>query len=267
MAEKQAAEAATETIDQLLEELAAIVTTVEQDQDHEMARTRLQRWKVRTVSNLQTVFGAEEAAKFDKETTIRVTHFHDRVGDRIREAEGYKKRLIALREELEAHPEFVLSQPGHSPRAASQELAGLTNPSCVFLIHGHDEANLLKLRDQLKDRWGLDPKILSSEPWAGRTLIEKFEEEAQEAAFAVALITPDDVIVSDDGEYLQGRPNVIFELGWFCGKLGRKQVTILLKHGTQLHSDLDGVGRIPFSDSIEEAIVDLEKELKAAGLI
>ena len=125
----------------------------------------------------------------------------------------------------------------------------------------------MKLRDLLVERWRLDPKILSAKPWDGRTLIEKFEEEAQEAAFAVALITPDDAALTAEGESFQGRPNVIFELGWFCGKISRKKVTILLKHGTTLHSDLDGIGLIRFHESVEEAYLDLERELKAAGVI
>ena len=65
----------------------------------------------------------------------------------------------------------------------------------------------------------------------------------------MAIITPDDVIQTEDGEYSQGRPNVIFELDWFCGRLGRERVVILLQQGTRLHSDLDGVGRILFINS------------------
>jgi predicted nucleotide-binding protein len=51
------------------------------------------------------------------------------------------------------------------------------------------------------------------EPGKGRTLIEKFEEEARDAVFAFALLTPDDVIKTEKVEYIQPRPNVIFELG------------------------------------------------------
>lgn len=267
MYQQLSAQYAIETIDQFLEELEDIVTKVEQDRDHQMARDRLQRWKSRVVEGIKTTFGAEEAANFERENIIASTHFKDLVGDRISEAERYKSRLTALREEVEAHPEFALSQHGYSPQAASQESVSPINPSCVFIIHGHDQANALKLRDLLTERWGLDPKILSAKPWEGRTLIEKFEEEAQEAAFAVALITPDDAVLTDDGEFFQGRPNVIFELGWFCGKISRKRVTILLKHGTRLHSDLEGIGLIRFRESVEEAYLDLEKELQAAGLI
>lgn len=267
MYQQLSAQYAIEAIDEFLEELEAIVTKVEQDRDHQTADDRLQRWKFRTVKGIKAKFGAEEAAKFESDNITSVTHFNDRVGDRVREAERYKSCRTALKEEVVAHPEFALSQPGYSPQAVSQELVSPINPSCVFIIHGHDQANALKLRDLLVERWRLDPKILSAKPWEGRTLIEKFEEEAQEAAFAVALITPDDAVLTAEGESFQGRPNVIFELGWFCGKISRKKVTILLKHGTALHSDLDGNGLIRFHESVEEAYLDLERELKAAGVI
>lgn len=67
--------------------------------------------------------------------------------------------------------------------------------------------------------------------------------------------------------YSQARPNVIFELGWFYGRLGRSRVCILFQEGSKLHSDLDGVLRIQFRESVEEKLGEIEKELKAAGLL
>jgi predicted nucleotide-binding protein len=77
-------------------------------------------------------------------------------------------------------------------------------------------------------------------PGKGRTLIEKFEQEAQRAVFAFAILTPDDWVSLDEVEYAQARPNVVFELGWFFGRLRREKVCILLQRGTRIHSDLDG---------------------------
>lgn len=137
----------------------------------------------------------------------------------------------------------------------------------VLIIHGHDAANLLRLRALLKERWSLHPLILAESPGKGRTLVEKFEEEASRTSFAFALLTPDDLVQSKDRKYLQPRPNVIFELGWFYGRLGRQRVCILFREGTLIHSDLDGILRIEFRESIEEKVVELESELKAAGLL
>jgi Predicted nucleotide-binding protein containing TIR-like domain/Aspartyl protease len=55
------------------------------------------------------------------------------------------------------------------------------------------------------------------------------------------VFTPDDQVTSSSVTYLQARPNVIYELGWFCGKLGRSQAMLLLKEGTTLFSDFGGI--------------------------
>ena len=67
--------------------------------------------------------------------------------------------------------------------------------------------------------------------------------------------------------YNQARPNVIFELGWFYGRLGRDRVCILYRKGTSIPSDLGGIGRGEFTDSVEEKIIEIEAELEAAGLL
>lgn len=137
----------------------------------------------------------------------------------------------------------------------------------VFIVHGHDEPNTMKLANLIQERWHLGIIILKDEPGTGRTLIEKFEQEAQKATYAFVLFTPDDLIDVEGTKYTQSRPNAIFELGWFFGRLGRKRVCILFKKGTKIPSDLDGIMRIEFNQSIEEKIIDIEKELKAADLL
>lgn len=60
---------------------------------------------------------------------------------------------------------------------------------------------------------------------------------------------------------------MIFELGWFYGRLGRDRVCILFKEGTKVPSDLDGISRIQFSESVEEKIVEIERELISSGVL
>ncbi len=137
----------------------------------------------------------------------------------------------------------------------------------VFIIHGHDIENTLKLRILLAERFGLSPIILSEQASKGRSVIEKFEDEADDASYAFSLLTPDDFIKKDLNEYSQARPNVLFELGWFYGRLGRDRVSMLISSGTAIPSDLDGIVRIQFKTSIEEKVIDIEKELHAAGML
>ena len=57
---------------------------------------------------------------------------------------------------------------------------------------------------------------------------------------------------------------MIFELGFFVGKLGRKRTLALLLHGVTKPSGFDGVLYIPMdSDSWK---MDIIKELRAAGM-
>jgi predicted nucleotide-binding protein len=137
----------------------------------------------------------------------------------------------------------------------------------VFIIHGHDEPNTPRLTLLLQNHFHVDPIIMGTEPGMSRTLIKKFEDTASICTFAFAIVTPDDEIVSPKGNYHQARPNVIFELGWFVGRLGKHRVIILLKEGAQIHSDFDGVSRIQFRDNVEEKFLEIQGELSVCGLI
>ena len=83
----------------------------------------------------------------------------------------------------------------------------------------------------------------------------------------MALFTPDDLVEKGDGSYLQSRPNTLFELGWFAGRLGRSRVCILSKDGTKLPTDLDGIRHIRFKESVTEQVIEIRTELQAAGLV
>lgn len=139
----------------------------------------------------------------------------------------------------------------------------------VFIIHGHDEINLLSLSPRIKDEFKLNPVVLLDLPGKSAPTIEKFEEHAQTCSFAIALFTQDDLITPKNGEasYWQARPNVIFETGWFVGRLGKERMLILLQEGVRIYSDFDGVNRIPFKENVRDKFWDIKKELDAAGLI
>ena len=100
---------------------------------------------------------------------------------------------------------------------------------------------------------------------AGKTVIEKFEKYADVKA-AVILFTGDDVgKYKDDPEYeKRARQNVIFEAGYFMGKLGRENTIILAEEGLPIQSDLSGYIYIPL-DERQRWHFDLARELKAIG--
>ena len=137
----------------------------------------------------------------------------------------------------------------------------------VFIIHGHDELNTRRLHQLLQGHFGLNPIAMLARPGMSRPLTQKFEDEAQTCSFAFALFTPDDEVTKSGQPYNQARPNVIYEVGWFIGRLGRERVSLILKSGTRIHSDLDGVSQIRFTENIEEKFLEIQNELKAAKLI
>lgn len=143
------------------------------------------------------------------------------------------------------------------------------NSKQIFIIHGHNEAKRRELSSMLKERFGLEPIILSEQPDQGLTIIEKFEKHASQCSYAFALFTPDDIISDGDTQYFQARPNVIFELGWFYANLGRARVCILdqASEKSRIFSDLQGVMRLQFKDNISERFLEIERELKSVGII
>ena len=248
-------------------ELNGIVDRAKEDEHYHAAFEALTRWKKRTVRLLSEEVHPNEGKRLaDKEKTSFI--MGDPLRNLVDEADMYIGFLRSLVEELEKHPEDVLSVPMPSnEKEAIVHAPQPTSSRTVFIIHGHDELNRLRLEKLLRERWGLEHTILLSEAGKGRTLIEKFEEEAQRAAFAIALFTSDDLIEIEGTQYTQARPNVIFELGWFYGRLGRSRVCILFQRTAKIPSDLNGITTIEFDNSIEERVTEIERELKEAGIL
>lgn len=136
----------------------------------------------------------------------------------------------------------------------------------VFIVHGHNEAILRELNELLEEL-GVDPVILKNEEDDGKTLIEKFEHYGRLCAFAFVIITPDDWVENKKKKYFQARPNVLFELGWFCGRYGRDKVRILQQKDTPLPSDLNGLVTIEFNEHLEEVYRKIMSVLQTANVI
>lgn len=137
----------------------------------------------------------------------------------------------------------------------------------VFLVHGHDEAALhvvARFLETLKQ----DVIVLRDQPNRGMTIIEKFEEYS-DVAFAVVLLTPDDLggpAGGDPGDQSpRARQNVLLELGYFLGRLSRQRVCALYSEGVEIPSDYTGVLYV-LLDSGGGWRLQLAKELQAAGL-
>lgn len=138
------------------------------------------------------------------------------------------------------------------------------NSKKVFIVHGHDEAAKLAV-SRFLERIELIPVVLHEQANASMTIIEKFEANC-DVQFAVILLTPDDICTQKDGgEAYRARQNVIFELGFFVGRIGRKKVCALKKNDVEINSDIHGVTYVPMDDAGAWKM-DLARELNHAGI-
>lgn len=142
----------------------------------------------------------------------------------------------------------------------------------VFIVHGR-EHGLKEAAARLIERFGYEAVVLHEKANQGRTLIEKFEQEA-DAAFAVVLLTPDDQgglrPSADEPSVMspRARQNVVWEFGYFAGAMGRARVAALVPdEDLEQPSDLAGIIYIPVRgvDDMEWRL-NLAREMRAAGL-
>ena len=174
-----------------------------------------------------------------------------------------KATLESMLEEIDEYwPDDCLS-PGLTDRSNVPEQMIAKQ---VFVVHGRDEGTKNIVARYLESL-DLEPVILQEQPNEGRTIIEKFEEYAQ-VGFAVVLCTPDDVgALTTEQERLSPRPrqNVVLELGFFLGAIGRKRVCAIVKGSVEVPSDYAGIIYIDLDDAGGWKM-KLARELSRAGL-
>ncbi len=139
----------------------------------------------------------------------------------------------------------------------------VTKSNKVFIVHGHDN-DVKNEVARFLGKIGLEEIILHERPNIGRHLLTKFQDESEGASFAVVLMTPDDEGgVPGSPPRKRARQNVVFELGFFIGKLGASHVAALVKGDVKKPSDFDGVAYIPLDPAGGWKAL-LARELKAA---
>jgi predicted nucleotide-binding protein len=147
----------------------------------------------------------------------------------------------------------------------SQYLPKKTNKNDVFIVHGRNDGIKSEVTAFLY-KMKLKPIILHEQPNQGKTVIEKLEKYGDVGA-AVILFSSDDLgKYNGDNEYEpRARQNVIFEAGYFIGRLGRENTIILYEDGLRIPTDLGGYIYISL-DEHKRWQVELAKDLKAGGL-
>jgi predicted nucleotide-binding protein len=242
-----------------LERVTDLEKLIDYSHEHE-------NWERSTGNAIAFVFGADSQYLKDFESALRPYSRESEAyptskADRFKEASKKVKALLQLMiEEIEDYWELV------SDDEIDRSKEGASKGQDIFIIHGHDSGAKEELARFLS-KAGLNPIILHEQASQGKTIIEKFEKYAS-VSYAIALLTPDDLGASKtEQERLRPRPrqNVLFEFGYFIGKLGRERVCGLVKgEDLEIPSDYSGVVFIQLDPSRGWRL-ELLKELRAAG--
>ena len=147
-----------------------------------------------------------------------------------------------------------------NPEIESDDVEKVTG-NYVFIIHGHND--LLKVQLQLLlTRAGVNNLVLHEQADKGRTIIDKLVKEGKNSNYAIALLTADDKL--EDGK-TRARQNVILEVGYFMGLLGKERVRLLVAEGVEIPSDLQGILYEKY-DTNGAWKMKILKELMAVGI-
>jgi predicted nucleotide-binding protein len=278
MSIKENAQKAIKIIESQMTELREIDDRVSQDLNFKTASQRLDRWKSRTVNLLaENVSSAEgKGLQETRKTSFNIYQPLENIQDEI---DMYGAFLQSLIEELNKHPEDVISLPAPSDEKAKIFQAPESESSkTVFVVHGRDD----KLREamfNLLRALGLKPLEWSqaiqatkkSSPYIGEIL-----ETAFRLAQAIIVLFSGDDEAKLREEFWgqneptyekevtpQSRPNVIFEAGMAMG--GNESRTILVQVG-KLRPISDIAGRhITHLDDSAPKRQELVTKLKGAG--
>lgn len=238
----------------------------------EASRERYYTWTEYNGTLLQRLFNTDElsqeysywgiAVAGPSSLRERISDFADDVNKKIRRIESVIERLplYAL------HDNGSTSQPIPVPMSNSTNLHSKTRD--VFIVHGRNN-ELKETVARFLSQLVLHPIILHELASAGRTIIEKFEDQS-DACYAVILLTPDDVGGLDSPESIdqlnkRARQNVIFEWGFFVAKLGRRNVCALVAEGVEIPSDMHGIVHVSLDRDGAWKML-LARELKAGNV-
>ncbi len=179
-----------------------------------------------------------------------VKEFIDKFNSKINNLKKLAQKTELLKS---SEPEVTTKQNVKSERNMSQ----------IFIVHGHDD--LVKVEAaRFIEKLGFEPIILHEQASSGKTIIEKIEQYSN-VGLGIVLYTPCDIGAKKGEETNlrnRARQNIVFEHGYLIGKIGRNNVSALVKGEVETPNDISGVVYISME---REWKLDLAKELRNSG--
>lgn len=244
----------------------------------EEAEKKYQKWNDFNVALLKSLFTTDELANEYNASTgmvmmvMREKSLSEKVDDYNKRIDKKVHRLDSISERLTLFPVTGFAkEPEFSARPGLER--EIKSSKKVFVVHGRDDAAKANLEAFLREI-GLDPIVLHRQADEGMTVIEKFEKHS-DVRYAFILLTPDEVsylvsesnkVDNDRNKERRARPNVIFEWGYFVGKLGRSSVCCISTGDVTVPSDMNGLVTKRYISSVEEVGYAIIKDLRAAGI-
>lgn len=213
-------------------------------------------WKMKTLRFLRDVYGEDSLEYKDfkkRHFTLMIFSSNTPQSSFIEACQNDLKRVKLIFNQYlkDMENELEVNKPNNQFKNLNSK---------IFIVHGHDKG-LQQEVARVIERQDLQPIILNEQTNQGRTIIEKIEHYSDVQA-AVCLFTSDDEGKSNEEEEYnnRARQNVVFETGYFLGKLGRNRLVIIADNHLELPSDMQGVVYTNINWQLE-----LLKELKSMG--
>lgn len=239
----------------------------------DLLRNEFYKWEAFNTELLKRIFTTSEPS--DEYSFYGISFGADSLGEMIadlfKDIDGKIHRIDSIIDRLELIPVTRTAAVTEAPiirgAAASSRVSNK-----VFVVHGHDEVAKTNLEVFLHEN-KLEPIVLHRQADEGMTIIEKFEKHG-DVGYAFILLTPDEIayLAADEKKpdaerrkEFRARPNVIFEFGYFVGRLGRARVCCLYSGDVTVPSDLSGMVYKRYDKSIEEVAYPILKDLRASG--
>jgi predicted nucleotide-binding protein len=225
----------------------------------------LDAWKGQVQTFLYNACGKDIASEFGS--------FQERSG--ISKQLGYLGGLaVKVRLGIDLSENIRETITAASVATSKQKTPRIASEQKVFIVHGHNnEAKETVAR--FIQKINLTPLVLHEQANKGLTIIEKFEAFS-DVEFAVILLTPDDIgypVGAQDKQQKRARQNVVLELGYFLGKLGRERVCALYTDDVEIPSDYQGVLYVrldkdgAWKTKLAQEIVQVGINIKLEGLL